>query len=70
MCCVINRNLKMPMIKFSSKSSEINNGVEKFQFDNPTYLPGKFSLRIILGYSAALKVVNSKMIGKCEYLIN
>lgn len=33
-------------------------------------LPSKFSLKVILGYSASLKVVNLKTLGQTELFLN
>mgnify|MGYP006935330992 CR=1 FL=1 len=34
------------------------------------YMPSTYSMKVILGYSAALKVIKTKEIGEFEILIN
>lgn len=33
-------------------------------------LPGKYSMKVILGYSAALRIVHSKQLGDIECILN
>jgi hypothetical protein len=35
-----------------------------------TLLPGKYTMKIVLGYSAALRIVHSEKLGEIEIILN
>lgn len=65
-CKLIPRNQYLPMMHTFTPTTTRDNE----RTDLKIKLPSQFSLKVIMGYSAALKVIELKSLGTTEILMN